>query len=162
MFLSLRRKTKISDITKGNTVVVEGTVRASREMALPGEGTKCVYYEMLVETYRKGARGNGRPLWFPEKLDRKLSGFFVNDGSGEIFVEVPAEQVLLQGGFQTGGTLDKKGRRRFSARVIREGDMVRLRGSAKASTASVPGDVVVIESDKKGRLEIIAKPSPKK
>ena len=159
MFLSFRKKTPISQIAKGSTVVVEGAVRAAREMTLPGNGTKCVYYEMLVEVYKKGARGNGRPLWFPEKLDRKLSGFFVNDGTGEVYVDVPADQILLQGGFTTGGPIDAKGKRRFSARVIREGDVVRLRGAAVEPTAAAPGGMTMIECDKKGRLEISAKPT---
>jgi len=159
MFPAFLRKTEISKISEGSTVIVEGTVRADREMALPGEGTKCVYYELLVEVYKKGARGMGRPLWFPEKLDRKLSGFFVSDGTGEIFVDVPAEQVILQGGFQTGGKLDKKGRRRFSARMIREGDRVRLRGTVASGVAGVPDGMMMLEPDRKGRLKITAGPA---
>lgn len=158
MFLSFRKKTKISEINNGSTVVIEGTVRPAREMTLPNEGSKCVYFEMLTEVYKKGERGMGRPLWFIEKLDRKCSGFYVSDGTGEVFVEGPPESITLTGGFEAGGMLDKKGKRRFSARLIREGDTVRLRGKAAAPSAAVPKGVVVIEPDKKGRLEMIAKP----
>ena len=158
MFLSLRRRTKISSVHPGDTVTIVGTVRADRESTLPGDGTPCVYYELMTEVYRKGDRGSGRPLWFPEKMERKCNGFFLCDGTGEIFVECPADQVRMSGGHSTAGLLDKKGRRRFSARSILEGDKVRVRGIAAPPSASNGPETLCLGPDKKGKMEMAVFP----
>ena len=158
MFLSLRKRTKISSVQMGDTVTVEGIVRAVQESTLPGDGTPCVYYELMTEVYKKGERGTGRPLWFPEKMERKCNGFLLGDGSGEIFVECLAEQVRMNGGRSTKGILDKKGRRRFSARLIREGDKLRVRGIAGSPSASNSPNTLCLGPDKKGRMEMTAFP----
>lgn len=158
MFLSFRKKTDISSLKQGETSVVEGEVRAAREMLLPAEGLKCVFYELMTEVYKKGERGAGRPLWFPEKLERKSLGFFVRDSTGEVFVDCPAENMIVKGGYRTAGLMDKKGRRRFNARLIREGDVVRMRGIVSTPSGGGNPDAPSLLPNRKGRMEIIVKP----
>ena len=162
MFLSLRKRTKISSIHPGDTVTIEGTVRSDRESTLPGDGTPCVYYEIMTEVYKKGERGSGRPLWFPENMERKGNGFFLGDDTGEIFVDCPAEQIRMNGGYSTAGKMGKKGHRRFSARLIREGDKVLVRGIAGPPTASQGTATLSLGPDKKGRMEMSVTPGPAK
>jgi hypothetical protein len=158
MFLSFRKKTDVSSLKKGETSVIEGAVRAAREMVLPADGLKCVFYELMTEVYKKGERGTGRPLWFPEKLERKTGGFFVCDSTGEVYVDCPAENMMIKGGYRTAGFMDKKGRRRFNARLIREGDIVRVRGIVADPSAAGSPDALSLLPNRKGRMEIIAKP----
>jgi hypothetical protein len=159
MFLSFRRKKKVSTLSTGETAVVEGKVRAVQQLSLPGPGTKCVYYELLVETYKKGERGGGRPLWFIERSERRCTGFFVNDGTGEVYVDCSAEKVTMNGGYELVGMLDNKGRKRFSSRIVREGDTVRLRGAVTESSEKISKGFLSIVPDRKGRLEMNAKPT---
>ena len=162
MFLSLRKRTKISSIHTGDIVTIEGTVRPDRVSTLPGDGTPCVYYELMTEVYKKGERGSGRPLWFPETMERKGNGFFLSDDTGEIFVDCRAEQIRMAGGHRTAGKMGKKGHRRFSARLIREGDKVRVRGIAGPSAASIGSPPLSLGPDKKGRMEMSVSPNPDK
>jgi hypothetical protein len=159
MFLSFRKKTKVASLCKDDTAVVEGKVRATQQLSLPGPGTKCVFYELLVETYKKGERGGGRPLWFPERSERRCTGFYVGDDTGEVYVECSAEKLILNGGYEVSGLLDSKGRKRFSARLIREGDTVRLRGVVTESSGRISKGILSITPDHKGRIELIAKPT---
>jgi hypothetical protein len=159
MFLSFRRKKKVSALCTGETAVVEGKVRAVQQLSLPGPGTKCVYYELLVETYKKGERGGGRPLWFPERSERRCTGFYINDGTGEVYVDCSAEKVIMNGGYEIVGMLDSKGRKRFSSRIVREGDTVRLRGAVTESSGRISKEILSIIPDRKGRIEMNAKPT---
>ncbi len=157
MFLRFRRKTRISDLREGVDAVIEGRVVASKELTVPVSGTTCVFYEMSTESYRTGSRGRGRPMWLPEKFETKCPGFFVEDPSGRAWVTGVAERLTAGGLRKEAGMVGKKGRRRYMAWTLQQGDVVRVRGTASRPQKGEPPDVLVIGPDGKGRLEILVR-----
>jgi hypothetical protein len=157
MFLRFRKRTRIADLAEDRVVVIEGEVSGKKELALPHAGTPCVYFEMITEAYRVAARGRGRPLWLPDGFDRKCSGFFLEDGTGRVWVRAEAEAIDLTGGTRTSDTVGRKGKRRYTAAMLRTGDLVRLRGTVTKPKKYEPEDVLVIAPDAKGRIEILVR-----
>ncbi len=155
MFLRFRRKTRISELHEGLDAVIEGRVVADKELALPGAGTRCVFYEMSTESYGVGARGRGRAMWLPEKFEAKCAEFHVEDQSGRVLVKGGAENLSVSGLRRVSGPLGK--RRRYFARIMQQGDIVRIRGTVSGPVPSGPADVLVIGPNSKGKLEILVR-----
>lgn len=155
MFLRFRRKTRVVDLEKGRDATVKGTIVAEKELKVPHEGTRCIFYDMLSESYGVGARGRGRPMWLPQKAERKCVGFFVDDGSGRVWVRADDESVNASGGTAAAGLVGKKGRQRYSVRMIKDGDLVRVRGRVSTPKGTDPRDTLVLAPGRKGRLDIL-------
>jgi hypothetical protein len=153
MFLRFRKTTKIAELEEGSVAVIEGKVVSDKEIALPGGGAKCVYYEMSSESYRTGARGRGRPMWLPDKFEAKCSGFFVDDGTGRAWVGKDVDGFTVTSSRNEMGQIGK--RRRYSAYLIKNGDVVRVRGSTSRKVKRAPADVMAIVPSAKGVLEIL-------
>jgi hypothetical protein len=157
MFLSWRKKTKISEIKEGQDAVVQGRVVAVREISATGSGTKCVYFSAMLELFTTGTRGRGRKMWIPQSAEERCSGFFVDDGSAKIWVTEQANALQVQGGAEETGSIGKKGNQRFFVRTIRSGDTVRIRGIASKPKGSEPAKTFVLRPGKKGRLEVLVR-----
>lgn len=158
MFDFLRKCTRIADLKSGQNAVIRGKVECPKALFLSETKMNCVYYDILIETYKKGARGRGRPLWFPEGARRDSVGFFVVDDTGKVWIEDTTDNLVVIGGYTVGGRLDRKGKTRYSARLIREGDDVKVAG---ISAGEVPGDTnsrLTIHPNKKGLLKIRVRP----
>jgi len=155
MFLSLKKRTPIADLAEGEERVIEGKVAAKRDLTVPGTKLKCVWYYVLSESFEVGARGRGRRMWVPKNLQVKSDGFFIEDESGSVWVDAGCEGAEVSGGYEESGPIGKKGRQRYLARVIRVGDVVRVKGAASRSTGAEPGDTLVMRPGRKGKLEIL-------
>jgi hypothetical protein len=159
----LKRKTKVEKLKQGEERVVEGRVIARRELGVPGTQIKCVYYFQHVDKWDRGDRGRGRKAWYPVNAEEKAEGFFLDDGSGRVWVAADDPRIAVSGGAEEMGPLGKKGKQRFIARLIRNGDVVRARGIVDAPKAAEPGDVLVLRAGgKKDRLEILFRKREKK
>ncbi len=154
MFSLFRKKTPTSELQVGAEVVVEGEVVAQNELSLSGTGTKCVYYEKLNESFEVGARGRGRKMWVPKNLERRCAGFYLDDGSGRVWVRNDTDGVEVVGGKQESGVVGKKGRTRFTAQLVQNGDRVRLQGAVDEPKGADPAGGLVIKPNKKGFLKI--------
>ena len=160
-FVGLRKKTKIADLVPGKVSLIKGTIQSTtRELTLPPSGTNCVYYSMMQEKYGKGARGSGRALWFPEKMERKCVQFSVSDDSGEVVIQATGEQLDVSGGHQEAGAVKGKGKRRYFASFMIVGDHVVIRGLVE----SVKGDngVVLTATEKKNLNVAVVRRAPLK
>jgi hypothetical protein len=155
MFMSLRKRTRIDDLADGKLVVVEGRVVARSELNIMGSDEKGVYFDRMNESFEKGQRGAGRRMWVPKNMERKSAGFFIDDGSGSVWIADDVDATVVSGGKQIGGVVGKKGRARFSAQVIQEGNNVRVRGVVSRAKGAEPSDGLVIRANAKGRLEIL-------
>jgi hypothetical protein len=157
MFLRFRKRTRIADLSEDRDAVIEGEVSGKKELALPHAGTPCVYFEIMTEAYRVAARGRGRPLWLPEGFDKKCSGFFIDDGTGRVWVRAEAEAIDVTGGTRVSDTVGRKGKRRYAACMIRSGDVIRLRGTVTRPKRDEPGDGLVIAPNARGRIEVLVR-----
>jgi len=157
MFLRFRKKTKISELVEGTLAVVEGKVVAKDLLMAPGSKTKCVHYEVMIETFGTGSRARGRAMWIPEKFDQRFTGFFVEDESGKVWVADDIEELIVDGARQEAGIIGKSGRERYMGRVVCEGDQVRVRGMVAKGRKSDPADVPVLRANEKGKAEVLVK-----
>jgi len=155
MFLSLRKRTPIADLVEGEERVAEGVVVAERELNLPNTKLKCVWYYQLLESLEVGARGRGRKMWVPKNLQVNSNGFYLEDESGRVWIDAGNEGAEVTGGVEEAGPIGKKGRQRFLARMIRAGDVVRVKGLVAKPRGAEPGDVQVMRPGRKGRLEVL-------
>jgi len=155
MFLRFKKKTRISELVEGLDTVIEGRVVARKELKLPASGTRCVFYEMSTESYKVGSRGRGRPMWLPERFEVKCTGFFVDDPSGRVWVKGEVEKMSVSGPRKEAGQMGQ--RRRYIARIIQQGDIVRIRGGVSKPEADERADVLMIGPDSKGSLEILVR-----
>ena len=155
MFLKLKRRTDVGNLAQGDDRVVEGKVVAAREMTVPGTSTKCVFYFHLTEAWQHGPRGRGRKMWVPQNVRQKCEGFYLEDGTGRVWIAGDGETMDVQGGAEESGPIGKKGKGRYLARMIRVGDVVRVRGIVDNPRGAEPGDVLVMRPTKKGVLQIV-------
>lgn len=156
MFLWLKRKTKIEALRAGDERIVEGRVVPRRELVVPGTQLRCVYYFQHVDKWDRGDRGRGRKAWYPVAAEEKAEGFLLDDGTGSVWVAADGPGLAVAGGVEEGGPLGKKGQQRFIARLVRAGDVVRVRGIVDQPKAAEPGEVLVLRAGgKRDRLEIL-------
>lgn len=79
------KRTPIKDVEEGTAVKLVGTVRLSEErVKAPVSGRECAGYEVRVARKK-------RMRWRPVKSERRGVGFFLDDGSGEVFVPLNDE-----------------------------------------------------------------------
>jgi hypothetical protein len=158
VFLWLKGKTKIEALQEGELCVVEGRVVADRELGVPGTQLKCVYYHQIVDKWDRGERGRGRKMWIPIHADEKAEAFTVEDATGRVWIAADAKSLDVSGAAEELGPYGKKGNQRFIARLIRVGDVVRVRGVVGKPMAAEPGELLVMRpGGKKQRLEILFK-----
>ncbi len=158
MFLWLKSRTKIEALEDGALGVVEGRVVPARELGVPGTQIKCVYYHQIIDKWDRGERGRGRKMWIPINAEERVEAFYVEDATGRVWVAADAKHVDVSGAAEEIGPFGKKANQRFIARLIREGDVVRVRGAVTKAQGSEPGDVLVVRpGGKKERLEILFK-----
>ncbi|NOZ86132.1 MAG: hypothetical protein GXP49_07680 [Deltaproteobacteria bacterium] len=160
MFLRFRPKTKIADLKEGSICVVEGTAAAGDTLQLPaGDNIRCLCYDITMESYRVGSRGRGRAMWIPDKAERKATNFFVSDDTGKVWVQADTPGLILSGALTLSGRLRKKANKRFVAAILRDGDIIRIRGLVSASRPQdgEPKDTLVIRPGPKGDLEILVR-----
>jgi hypothetical protein len=157
MFLRFKRSTPIGDLKPGGEAIVEGRVKARATLSLPGSGTTCVYYDQLVESFGRGARGGGRPFWMPQSAEQKLAGFFVEDSSGKVWVDADAQAVKLGGAPTEAGAYGAKGKKRYTARLLREGFVVKLHGAVDNPRGKEPSGTLVMRPRADGHLEALVR-----
>jgi hypothetical protein len=156
MFLRFARKTKVGELREGGEVVVEGKVAVDRTLTVPASATKCVYYDILNESFETGSRGRGRKMWVPKHAEQKITGFFVDDGTGRVWVAVDNSTADVRGGRTELGVIGKKGNARYIARIVQEGFVVRVKGLADKARAAEPGGVV-LRPCAKGKVIVLVK-----
>lgn len=124
------KKTRIADLVPGKIYTIKGKVCASSPnlLVFPPSKTSCVYYAMLEERFGKGARGTGRSLWFPDKMENKSCEFSISDDSGEIVVRETVERLLVKNAHREAGLVRGNRRRRYAASLVKVGDIVVVRG----------------------------------
>ena len=155
MFLKWRRKTPVSRLTEGRKAVVKGEVVAADTVALPITGTRCVFYDLVVEVYKKGPRGRGRPLWMPLNAERRCTGFFVDDGDGRVWVEANPDAIIITNGYHEAGEVPRHEFRRFSAWMLTEKSKVIVRGVVSKSGKREPAESMVLRADEQKVIEIL-------
>jgi len=155
MFLKWRRKTPISKLVEGRPAIVKGEVKAQELVALPITGTRCVFYDLAVEVYKKGPRGRGRPLWMPLNAERRCNGFFIDDGDGRVWVEANPDAVIINNGAHEAGEVPKHEFRRFSAWMLKDKSHVIVRGIVSKPGKGEPQDVMVLRADADKSIEIV-------
>ncbi len=129
MFLPwLHKKTDIGDLVPGSTRTIRGVVQCDRCLKIPPTGMGCVFYSLMEERFKKGARGQGRPLWFPETFEVRCAEFTIADDTGCIQVTASGEQVKPKGLHQDSGLVKGNKKRRFFVAYLRPGDVVIARG----------------------------------
>jgi len=155
MLLWLRWSKKVSALSEGAVAVVKGKVVVDKGIRVPHAGGTCAFYDLLTETFGTGMRGRGRPLWLPQKVERRCTSFAVDDGSGRIWVEARDETIDASGGVRTSGVIGKKGRERYTVLTIRDGDTVKVRGLVSKARPGEGGCDLAIRPDAKGRIEVM-------
>jgi hypothetical protein len=156
MFLRFKRSTRIGALKAGAEAVIEGTIKAKALLNLPGPGTQCVFYDQLVESFGRGERGGGRPFWQPVSAEQKLAGFFVEDDSGKVWVEVDATKIDLSGAPAESGQFGK-GKKRYMARLLCDGWVVKIHGAVDEPHGKEPAGTLVLRPRSKGRLEVLVR-----
>ncbi len=126
------KKNRIADIALGKVFTIKGEIRTTSPLLLPPSKTPCVYYSLIEERFGKGARGTGRPLWFPNKMACKSSMFSVSDGTNEIAVHEIGERFVVKGAHKESGLVNGNRKRRYFASLLMPGDIVVIRGYVDA------------------------------
>jgi hypothetical protein len=157
MFFNFIPSKKISDVAAGSKAVIKGRVVIDKEVALPGTHISCAAFWMLKEEWKRPLRGKGRKMWTPVDVTQGCPGFYIEDESGKIWVEHNDNALDLRTGRDEMGQLGKKETSRFTARVIKNGDVVKIRGTATAPKAREPEGSLVLRPDSKGSITIILK-----
>jgi hypothetical protein len=134
-------------------VTVEGRVSAPEPITVPGAGVRCACFFVLNEAWQQGARGRGRKMWVPTGAQNKCGGFFLDDGTGRVWIAAcEGNELDLAGGTERSGELGRKGTGRYSARLVGDGALVRVRGAVSRPKASEPGDGLVLRPGGKRRV----------
>ncbi|MBN2340391.1 MAG: hypothetical protein JXX29_24280 [Deltaproteobacteria bacterium] len=161
MFLKFKKSQKISTLTKDEVGIVSGKVVALKEVTIPGTEIHCACFWMMSEAWKTGARGRGRKMWVPGGTKLVSNGFFVEDDSGKVWVCDNADALDIRNGWEDSGLVGKKGTQRFVSRSIKNGDLVKIRGTVTGPKGAEPGDTLVIRPDAKGHISIIQKKKAK-
>lgn len=157
MFLRFRPRTKIENLTEDSEPVIEGQVISKETITVSGTKIRCVYYDKLKESYQKPVRGAGRKMWIPQGVEQRCAGFYVDDGTGRVWVPEKTDGLLVREGITTRGAEGKKGTRRYVAQLLRHGDTVRVKGAAQAPRGAEPDVKFSLRAGKKGKLEILVR-----
>ncbi len=157
MFLRFRSRTKIEKVTKSSDVVIEGRVIAKDTISVSGTSVRCVYYDKMKESYQRPMRGAGRKMWIPQGVEQRCAGFYIDDGTGRVWIPEKTDGLLVREGVTTRGLEGKKGIRRYVAQLLREGDIIRARGAVDTPRGSEPAVNFSLRAGKKGRLEILVR-----
>jgi len=155
LLLRMKKRTRVSDAAEGDVVVLEGKVAEGKAMTVPGTSVKCVAYWLLTEAWQHGARGRGRKMWVPSNQAMRTEGFYLDDGTGTIWVGGTEEALELIGGREEAGPMGKKGKARYFCRTIARGDTVRVQGTLDRPRGSEPGDSLVVRPGPKGILRVM-------
>ncbi len=135
----------------GHSVIVAGTVTARSEVTFTPSGDKAVWFSATYESQGRGDRGS-RNLWMFDHLDRQQSGFFIDDGTGRLYVPVQPTQLDIRGGHHLHGEIGRTGKDRYSAYLLREGDSLRLHGVVDKPSGKEPRDTLVLRATDGGVL----------
>jgi len=157
MFFRFRKPVRVADLAEGRESIVEGKVVSKTELTMIGSGKKCVYYDMLLESFGSGPRGAGRALWMPVRAETKTNGFFVDDGTGKVWVAADPESFDVSGARKEGGFLNKLGNQRYQASLIEPGDTVRVLGAVDKPGRKEPNEGLVLRCTAKGKIKILVR-----
>ncbi len=157
MFMALKSPKKIGSLSKGSVHIVQGKVVAEKEVVIPGTSISCAAYWMMTEAWKRPARGKGRKMWIPVDVKQSNPGFFVEDSTGRVWIEHNDDALDIRKGREEGGRLGKKETSRFIARTIKNGDIIKIKGTIDNSNNKEVKDILVIRPDKKGLISIILK-----
>jgi hypothetical protein len=153
MFSLFTRKTRVGDLQAGAEATVEGRVSVPEPIAVPGAGLRCACFFVLNEAWQQGARGRGRKMWVPTGAQNKCGGFFLDDGTGRVWIAAcEGAEFDLAGGEERSGELGKKGAGRYSARIVADGARVRVHGAVSRPKGAEPAAGLVIRPGGKRRV----------
>ncbi|MBT9559222.1 MAG: hypothetical protein IV100_24525 [Myxococcales bacterium] len=141
----------------GSSVIVSGTVSARTEVTFGPSGDKAIWYSATYESQGRGDRGS-RNLWMFDHLDRQQGGFFIDDGTGRIYVPVQPTQMDIRGGHHVYGEIGRTGKERYSTYLLRDGDSLRLHGVVDKPSGKEPRDTLVLRAAEGGVLFGLATP----
>lgn len=157
MFLRFRKRTDAASLQEGAVAVVEGTVEAEKTLMSPGSNKPCVFYDVLVEGFGTGKGGRGRGLWNIERMEQKMLGFFVADGSGKVWISDEADILEVDGGRDEAGVAPNRPNVRYKCRTIAEGDVIRVRGVVSKARKYEPKGFLVIRPFEDRRIEMLVR-----
>ncbi len=154
MFIRFRKSIQIANLNLGLKSIVQGSVVAFDPILLPQSKVKCIYYDTLIESYKTGPRGRGRPMWFVDRIDLCSCKFVVEDDSGSILINCPSKNLTVSNAHHEVGTLGNHGLQRYKTNYIQVGDKVRVQGIISKGIDHQDKEVQTIVPDKKQRLHI--------
>ncbi len=150
-FFRFRRTNQVASLKPGDVAIIEGVISPKTELSLPHTQDKCVFYSRTVEAFKISERA-GRKLWLAEHYERQASGFFVDDGTGRVYVPAQPSVTEFSGGHTVIGNIDRSGEKRFFANVIRGGDRIRIHGTLDTPSGKEPKDTLVLRPAPTGIL----------
>jgi len=150
MFGLFARVRKIADLKADSEVIVQGKLVADKLTTVPGTDIRCAFFWMMTEIWDRITPGRGRKMWIPQESRQGTSGFYLDDGTGRVWISAEPLKTELRGGWSDGGPVGKKGTARYLARTLKEGDTVRATGTVTGAKSHEPGTVMVLRPGKKG------------
>lgn len=147
--------TPISDLAADTQVVVEGRIVACDQVMVAGDGSRCVYLDLMRETWRKGVLGRGRPAWWLESWERTATGFQLEDASGNAWIDVDVDRLDVRRPRRVVWHEDSSNRR-CVGRMLKLGEAVHVRGVAYRRPPEDGGGIGIRAPDE-GLLQIRAR-----
>ena len=164
MFFRFKKSTQIAALTNetlDSVQIVEGKVVVPKTLKIPGTDIECACYWMMTEAWKQPDRKKGRKMWMPQDSRQGCNGFFVEDGSGKVWVTDNADALELLGGWEHNGMLGKKGTQRYISRSVKPGDVVKIRGKVSKPKGAEPADCMVLRPDEDGIVTLLLKKKAK-
>ncbi len=152
LFFRFRRTTPVAKLTVGQPAIVEGKVVAKTWVTLPYAEQKGVFYALTQSTFRLSERG-GRRLWLVESFDQQQSGFWVEDGTGRLYVPIQPRHFNVRGGVMLQG--DVSPTRRWSAQLIKEGDRIRVYGTPDKPSGKEPKENLALRPSPEQAIQVL-------
>ncbi|MBN2718682.1 MAG: hypothetical protein JXX14_22745 [Deltaproteobacteria bacterium] len=161
MLFRFAKSTKITSLTQDAVQTVTGKVVVPKATRIPGTEIQCACYWMMTEHWTQPARKKGRKMWMPQDARQGCSGFFVEDDTGKVWVSDNGDAMDIRNGWEDRGILGKKGTQRFVSRSIKNGDIVKIRGTVKKTKGAEPADCLALRPDDKGLVTVLQKKKSK-
>ena len=151
LFFRFRKTSPISSLEPGTVVIIEGTVVPKTELSLRGTGDKCVFYALTQESFRLSERG-GRKLWLVDQYEQQASGFYLDDGTGKLYIPIQPVVMDMRGGHVVTADIGGAGQKRIYARIVRGKDRLRLHGTIDKPYGKEPSDSLVLRPAPDGKI----------
>ncbi len=154
LFFRFRKTTAISGLAAGQAAIVEGRVVAKTQLSMPHTREHGVFFAVTESSFRLADRG-GRKLWLVDAFEQEQVGFWVEDGTGRVWVPSQPRALTVRGAPLLQGELSRS--RRWSGQLIREGDRVRLHGVPQTPSGKEPKDCLALHAPSGGVMTVLVR-----